>query len=194
MLRAPLRRSLAATSTRTTSTSLRLRTIGTFPSNATLTPPPPPPGTMTSMPPSPSPAPAPKPKAKAKGDISSIFPSLSSKTAPPPLPPRFAAIKAALLKHSTPAQLQASWDRLLVELETEIAIIAAKGPAVVPTVQFAELEDAKRDEVFLAEVRKRGAVVVRGVVSEEEALEMKAATRRYIKANEGRVKGCYAPS
>lgn len=108
--------------------------------------------------------------------------------APTPLPPRFASVKANLISQTSPEKLQASWDNLLAELDAEIAIIARNGSNVIPQVEFSELKDAERDEKFLEEVRKRGTVVVKGVIPEEEALEMKEQARKYIRENEGRVK------
>ena len=65
------------------------------------------------------------------------------------------------------------------------------GSNVVPVVEFKDLEDVKRDQKVLGQIRKRGAVIVKGVMGEGEALEMKDQVRRYIKDNQGRVKGSY---
>ena len=130
---------------------------------------------------------------KRKGDISSIFPSLGGNASSAPLPPRFAAVKAKLLEYSAPGQLQASWDRLVAELDNAIPEIAEKGSAVVPTVDFAQLRDAGEDAPFVEEVRKRGVVILKGVIDESEVLEMKESVRRYIAANKDRVKGFRSP-
>ena len=65
---------------------------------------------------------------KATGDISSIFPSLSGIKAAP-LDQSFADLKREIVADHGPA-LQASWDRLLPELQTELAAVARAGPSV----------------------------------------------------------------
>lgn len=65
------------------------------------------------------------------------------------------------------------------------------GSKVIPSVEFKDLEDVKRDKQMLGVIRKRGAVLVKGVIGEGEALEMKEQVREYIKKNQSRVKGSY---
>ncbi|KAF8426187.1 hypothetical protein EV426DRAFT_530646 [Tirmania nivea] len=159
------------------------RTIGTFPTSRNPSIPPPP---SPAFPPFATDPPRP---AKAIGDISSIFPSLSSNPTPPsPLPQRFADVKANLINNTSPDTLQASWDKLLSELEKELVEIRNLGSNVIPTVEFKNLEDVKRDQKMLDEIRRRGTVIVKGVMGEGEALEMKEHTRMYIKDNLRRVK------
>lgn len=65
---------------------------------------------------------------KAAGDISSVFPSLSG-VAPTPLPPRFAALKNRFLK-GRENELQAAWERLVIELRKEIDEVRGLGSKV----------------------------------------------------------------
>ena len=65
------------------------------------------------------------------------------------------------------------------------------GNKVIPTVDFRDLEDVKRDKKTLEEIRKRGVVTVKGVLGTEEALELKAQAVKYIENNRRRVKGSY---
>ena len=62
---------------------------------------------------------------------------------------------------------------------------------MIPVVEFKDLKDAERDKKMLQEIRKRGTVIVKGVMGEGEALEMKEQARKYIKDNQSRVKGPY---
>jgi len=65
------------------------------------------------------------------------------------------------------------------------------GSNVIPVVEFKDLKDAQGDQKMLEKIRKRGTVIVKGVMGEREALEMKEQARKYIKDNQGRVKGSY---
>lgn len=65
---------------------------------------------------------------KAAGDISSVFPSLSG-IAPPPLHPRFAALKRQYL-NGREDELQAGWDRLLGKLKKEVEEVKELGSKV----------------------------------------------------------------
>ncbi|KAI5808214.1 hypothetical protein DFH27DRAFT_590185 [Peziza echinospora] len=137
--------------------------------------------------------------AKPKGDISSLFPSLSGNL-PPPLPSRFADVKRRLLRDTTPEVLQRSWDRLLVDLEKEIRIIEKKGSSVVPEIDFRDLDDLQKarnsgsEDGILQEIRKRGVLVVKGIIPQEEALELKSKTLEYISANKEKVRAFPASS
>lgn len=116
---------------------------------------------------------------KREGDISDAFVSLSGGDQPP-LPERFRQLKQELAKGNE-AQIRNAWVGLLEDLKRENQIIARQGPKVIPEVEFEDLEgglDGLREEV-----RKRGVVVVRGVVPEEEARAYKSEVEEYIRKN-----------
>lgn len=119
--------------------------------------------------------------SKKEGDISSVFVSLSGATASK-LPQRFADIKKQLIAGHEEA-LSASWVRLLNRLASENELVARKGPAIVPQIEFADLSSVKAGDNFVQEVRKRGVAVVRGVVPEQEARSYKDELEEYIRAN-----------
>jgi len=118
---------------------------------------------------------------KPEGDISSVFVSLSGNAAPPPLP-RFAAIKDSLIRGHED-KLRASWERLLAQLREETGMIKERGSGLVPEMRFADLASGRGSEEFGTQLKKRGVAVVRGVVSEEEALGWKEEVREYVRAN-----------
>ncbi|KAF2450823.1 DUF1479-domain-containing protein [Karstenula rhodostoma CBS 690.94] len=117
--------------------------------------------------------------SKRAGDISDAFASLSGQQFTP-LAPEYADLKARLIKGNEEA-VRESWERLLNHLREEIPLIVEKGSKIIPEIDFRDIDDAPAD--FSSELRKRGVAVVRGVVSEEEALGWKESLREYIRAN-----------
>lgn len=119
--------------------------------------------------------------SKREGDISDAFASMSGLDAAP-LPDRFRQLKCDLVR-GREASIQASWARLLRALRKENDIIAAKGPSVIPQVEMEELVRGRLAEVTKADIRKRGAVVVKGVVPGAEARAYKSEIEEYVKKN-----------
>lgn len=120
---------------------------------------------------------------KAAGDISSVFPSLSG-TESVALPARFADQKRRLIQGHED-RLQDSWHRLLAELRKEIEVIRAAGSSIVPEISFPDVKwnNIEKMTVFRDQLRKRGVAIIRGVVSEKEALGWKELVTRYIQTN-----------
>lgn len=116
---------------------------------------------------------------RSMGDISDSFVSLSG-AARAPLPDRFRQLKCGLVRGRERA-IVAGWSRLLRALRRENQAIAAAGSAVIPQVDFADL-DAGCERVR-AEVEKRGALVVRGVIPEDEARAYKRDIDEYVGKN-----------
>lgn len=116
---------------------------------------------------------------KPAGDISSVFPSLSG-VASAPLQPRFATLKSKFLKGNE-EQLQASWDRLIKALKREVEEVSEMGIKAIPTIEYKDI--AKASPLDIAEIKRRGTVVIRNVVPEEEALQLKADLKDYIRQN-----------
>lgn len=122
-----------------------------------------------------------KTKTKKEGDISSVFVSLSGGGAQT-LPERFAEIKRNLISGHEDA-LIASWNRLLAELKVENDKVARLGPAIVPSIEFEDLDNLKTNDQFMNDVTKRGCAVIRGVIDEKVARNYKTQTEAYVKAN-----------
>ena len=118
---------------------------------------------------------------KAAGDISSVFPSLSG-IDNPPLPPRFADLKRRL-KNGHEDGLRDSWHRLLADLQEEVEVIKALGSKVIPELEFRDIHNVEKRTNFRDGLRKRGVGLIRGVVSEREALGWKELVKRYIQTN-----------
>lgn len=119
-----------------------------------------------------------KPTKKA-GDIGDSFVSLSG-AASLPLPDRFRQLKCDLVKGNE-AKIVSSWSRLLERLEFENNLIAEKKHHIIPQVSFENLENDCED--LKEEIHKRGAVVVRGVIPENEALAYQGEIEEYVRKN-----------
>ena len=119
--------------------------------------------------------------SKPAGDISSVFPSLSRATSQP-LPQRFADLKRRLIQGHED-KLRDSWQRLLADLLNETEVIKAVGARIVPELAFGDLNNVEKRTAFRDELHKRGVAIVRGVVSEQEALGWKELVKRYIQTN-----------
>ncbi|KAI1812500.1 DUF1479 domain protein [Poronia punctata] len=120
-----------------------------------------------------------KTQEKREGDISDSFVSLSGGNRPP-LPQRFLDLKRSLVSGHED-EVIASWQRLLPRLRRENRIIAKQGSNIVPSLEFANLEeDLAR---LRPEIKKRGVAVVRNVIPESEARSYKNDIEEYLRLN-----------
>ncbi|KAF5638501.1 DUF1479 domain protein [Fusarium sp. NRRL 25303] len=117
--------------------------------------------------------------SKKEGDISDAFTSMSG-VKREPLPDRYRQLKLKLLQGREDKIVQ-SWNKLLRELKRENEIVAKKGPGVIPQIEFKDLESSS--DALREEVKKRGVVVVRGVIPEGEARAYKAEVEEYVARN-----------
>ncbi|UJR08036.1 hypothetical protein I4U23_012313 [Adineta vaga] len=117
---------------------------------------------------------------KPEGDVSSVFASLSGDDMNKPLEPRFAQLKKQIVQDHE-EQVRDSWFRLLVALKREIAVIRNSKQSIIPEVNFNDIHNLS--ENIRNDIRTRGVMVVRGVLSEAFALKLKADVKNYIKQN-----------
>lgn len=119
------------------------------------------------------------PQDKREGDISDSFASLAG-VKDEPLPDRFRQLKLSLVE-GREEKIQTSWNRLLEKLRVENDLIAEQGSKSIPEIHFDRLDEdlsAVREEI-----KKRGAVVIRGVIPEREARGYKRELEEYIRKN-----------
>ncbi|KAI3318091.1 DUF1479 domain protein [Xylariaceae sp. AK1471] len=118
-------------------------------------------------------------QVKREGNIADSFVSLSGGNRPP-LPKRFLDLKKSLVAGHEDRVI-ASWQRLLAQLKRENSILAKEGSKIVPSLEFANLEeDLTR---LRSEIKKRGVAVIRGVIPENEARAYKDDIEEYIRQN-----------
>ncbi|KAM5342804.1 hypothetical protein ACJ41O_013770 [Fusarium nematophilum] len=79
------------------------------------------------------------------------------------LPSRFARIKRNLI-HGHEAELEASWRRLITALRTEVNHIEDLGAHLIPSIEFADIDDAAQTTRFGRDLRRYGVGVIRKVV------------------------------
>lgn len=117
------------------------------------------------------------------GSIGSAFASLSNGAVN--LPPRFQQLKKDIVGKNAEAILS-SWNRLLDHLSSTILpTIASQGGDLIPEISFNAIKASGNQlpkDIKLA-LKKAGSIIVRGMVSEEQALEWKQQVREYIAAN-----------
>jgi len=108
------------------------------------------------------------------------------------LPERYLELKKNFLdKNNLREKLQTTWDRLIKEFANETAEIEQIGPNIIPQVEFEDISKngGKFPEEILGEIHKRGVVVIRNVIPDEEALKYKEDLLKYIENHKGKIAG-----
>ncbi|KAI3392299.1 hypothetical protein diail_5907 [Diaporthe ilicicola] len=126
---------------------------------------------------------------KAFARVGSMEPPVQSfyGAEPIPLPTRFANIKRRLIQGKEQA-IEASWRRLLAALRDEIAHIQSRGSDLIPTIDFADIDDAALVAPFERDLKRYGVAVIRGVVSQTQTETWIQQTRDYITRNRDHIK------
>ncbi|KAL0945418.1 hypothetical protein HGRIS_000910 [Hohenbuehelia grisea] len=99
------------------------------------------------------------------------------------LPPRFADLKREIAE-SYPdfeERVTKAWGEILDELSKVTRDMTETGSEYIPQVDFAELQTLSADKV--REIQRKGCVVIRNVVDDEDALSWKQALEDFIKSN-----------
>jgi len=132
---------------------------------------------------------------KGEGTIASVFATLSGGSLEDALPSRFADLKRSMIRDEAHATaIKSAWTSVLKSLNSELSHIIENGENSIPQVQYPGDEFAKKglehwmDSKTLDEIKKRGTVIVKGVVEEAKALKWKEQIRDYVRANP-KVKG-----
>ncbi|OMJ20856.1 hypothetical protein AYI69_g6058 [Smittium culicis] len=122
--------------------------------------------------------------ARKEGTIGSIF-ATSFKGE---LPSRFAQLKKEIAP-SDPSVMHDAWQRLECVFQEEAPKIKAMGSKIIPQVNFKDIIDGNFPSDMKEEIKKRGCVVIRGVVSEDVANGYKQQVLDYIAAHPGEIPG-----
>ncbi|PBL02195.1 DUF1479-domain-containing protein [Armillaria gallica] len=74
-----------------------------------------------------------------------------------------------------------AWADILVELKKVTQKISAGGSEFIPQVQFSELQSLPADKI--AEIRRKGCLVIKDIVDDEQAIAWKKSLKEFISAN-----------
>ncbi|KAJ7018529.1 hypothetical protein C8F04DRAFT_1207065 [Mycena alexandri] len=98
-------------------------------------------------------------------------------------PPRFTGIKHAIAstKPNFEQHLTKAWNEVLTELDKVTKMIAKEGTAYIPQVSFADLN--KLSEAQIADIKRKGTVVIKDVVDDYQARAWKTSLEEFVKAN-----------
>ncbi|CAO3635812.1 unnamed protein product [Cunninghamella blakesleeana] len=127
---------------------------------------------------------------ESKGNISSVFAHLGASK--PVLDSHFVDIKKKLVTgKEQQANIQASYERLLQAFEKEKQEIQQLGSKVIPEIH---MNDIKKNNGRLPDdiaqlVKKRGSLVVRGVLERDQAIQYKQDIKNYIQSHRGDITG-----
>ena len=95
------------------------------------------------------------------------------------LPEFYSFVKKNLVQN--PTELTKSWIRLKEKLSEEIKIIKDSGSNSIPSIDFSQLKGLSTTE--LEEIFKRGCFVVRNVLPDQEAEDLKKDILKYVADN-----------
>ncbi|CAA7267546.1 unnamed protein product [Cyclocybe aegerita] len=99
------------------------------------------------------------------------------------LPARFADLKA-IIAASYPdfeQNVTKAWSEILAELATVTKTINEEGVNYIPQVNFADLGNLPKEDV--EKIKRRGSVVIKDIVPDEQAMQWKEDLKEFIKAN-----------
>eukprot|EP00413_Alexandrium_margalefii_P002325 CAMPEP_0204520622 /NCGR_PEP_ID=MMETSP0661-20131031/5358_1 /ASSEMBLY_ACC=CAM_ASM_000606 /TAXON_ID=109239 /ORGANISM="Alexandrium margalefi, Strain AMGDE01CS-322" /LENGTH=477 /DNA_ID=CAMNT_0051526189 /DNA_START=25 /DNA_END=1458 /DNA_ORIENTATION=- len=122
--------------------------------------------------------------AESAGDLSSVVSAIGDTY---DWPEEFAALKERLRPDAQ--LLREAWQRLDSALDVELAEIARRRRDAIPVVDFSSIQQngGRIPSELEADVRKRGVVIVRGVVDSDQARGWKTAVQRYARDNPSHV-------
>jgi hypothetical protein len=98
---------------------------------------------------------------------------------PVPLPSRFSRIKKNLIRGHE-AELEACWARLTTALRAEVEHIEGLGAHLIPSIEFADVDDPAQTARFGRDLRRYGVGVIRKVVPKSDADAMVRETVQYL--------------
>ncbi|KAF7561690.1 hypothetical protein G7046_g2446 [Stylonectria norvegica] len=98
---------------------------------------------------------------------------------PVPLPSRFARIKRNLIRGHE-AELEASWTRLIAALRADVEHIECLGAHLIPSIEFADVDDPAQTARFGRDLKRYGVGVIRKVVPKPDADAAMRETVQYL--------------
>ncbi|KAL4062880.1 hypothetical protein J3A83DRAFT_4107876 [Scleroderma citrinum] len=93
----------------------------------------------------------------------------------------FLELKREIISTTDKVRLTASWTDLLQEMAKVTDEIARQGSDIIPQVNFSDLDNLSSEQID--DIRRKGSVVVRGVVNTDEAVKWKTDLHEFINNN-----------
>lgn len=106
--------------------------------------------------------------------------SNATNAAAPTWPERFVQLKKEIAQGHE-EELTRSWKKLVAALKERTDEFIKTGPEYIPRVDYSDLQGLSAEK--LAEIKKKGCVIIKNVVPDEEALKWKADLRKIIEDN-----------
>ena len=85
-----------------------------------------------------------------------------------------------------PDVLSSAWGRLMTALEKEVKEMQEKKQDIIPQIDYEAISENNGHFPNANDIKKRGVVVVRNLLSESEALEYRDELKDYLKLNAGK--------
>ncbi|KAF7312021.1 hypothetical protein MIND_00214000 [Mycena indigotica] len=98
----------------------------------------------------------------------------------------FADIKAAIAAENGPdfeQKATQAWAEIIAELQLVTNTIAQEGPSYIPTVSFADIQAGSLSAAQIAEVKRKGSVVIKDVIDDKQARLWKEELEEFVKKN-----------
>ncbi|KAF9453175.1 DUF1479-domain-containing protein [Macrolepiota fuliginosa MF-IS2] len=98
-------------------------------------------------------------------------------------PPRFLELKREIASSYPDFEIRITqaWKEVIVELATVSAKIKQDGTQYIPQVNFDELDKLSAERV--ATIKRRGCVVIRDVVNDEQAIAWRESLKEFVRIN-----------
>ncbi|KAL5529483.1 hypothetical protein ACEPAG_5468 [Sanghuangporus baumii] len=98
------------------------------------------------------------------------------------LPERFADLKRTIVPdEESKTRMTAAWNDLLGELRTAVGEIKTNSSSIIPQVEFSELQSLTLDQIN--QIKRRGTVLIKNVVDDDQAISWREELKKYIKTN-----------
>ncbi|KAK1221694.1 hypothetical protein PQX77_015524 [Marasmius sp. AFHP31] len=80
-----------------------------------------------------------------------------------------------------------AWREIIAEIAQTATKVSAAGSDYIPQVKFSELEKLSPEQI--AEIKRKGTIIIRDIVEDAEAAKWKTSLEEFVKANPTRIEG-----
>ncbi|KAL0063218.1 hypothetical protein AAF712_009916 [Marasmius tenuissimus] len=80
-----------------------------------------------------------------------------------------------------------AWQEIIAEIAQTATKVSAAGSDYIPQVKFSELDKLSPEQI--AEIKRKGTIIIRDIVEDAEAAKWKTSLEEFVKANPKRIEG-----